>query len=305
VSDWVKKAATKLEKELGDKCPALSLADDAGAVSEWISTGVEAVDRYVIGGQGLPVGRVTELYSKPGMEKSTLAMTAALSAQRAGGAVIRVETEEALDQNRFRELGGDPQAVLVLRPETIEDLGQAVLASIQLVPAKERPTLVVWDSVAATACRAEVDGALEAGARMGEKARAIGLIMRVLLRPLREHRVALLAVNQVRATIGNMYGPSETTPGGNAIKFAASVRLKLLGGKAIKDGDGHIGKLIKVMAEKSRWAPPYRSCEARLLFASGWDGAWTTIALAKDQKHLPEAARVSADNLNQARAALG
>lgn len=297
--DWIKRASAKIEKELKGRCPTDILSEES-SVSEWIPTGIDAVDRYVIGGHGLPVGKVVELYGQPGAGKTSMAMSAAIHCQATGGSVIWAETEEALDKERFSLFGGDPETVLVMHPESVEDFGRASLLAMQSIPDKSKPTLVVWDSVAATPTNSEVEGALEGSARIGEKARAIGQMMRVLLKELKAQRATLLAVNQMRQTIG-AYIQQDVTPGGNAIKFAASVRLKLMGGKAVKDETGHTGKILKVMAEKTRWAPPYRSTEVKLNYSTGWDNPWTTFQLAKDLGLVPEGDRVSVANLEKAR----
>lgn len=292
------------------KGTATTLADGGECeVSEVIPTGISVVDHYVTGIGGLPVGRLVELYSEEGGGKSTLALTACASCQREGGVAVWAESEEALQREWAAKLGVCLDDLVLLQPGSIEDTGKQAEAVLQAHAARpQEPLLFVWDSIAATRTQREVDEGLQGDARVGERARQLSAICRQLCALAPAARATLLFINQTREKIGVMFGDKYTTPGGHAVKFHASLRLQLFGGKALKAAGGmgeHLGKAVTVLAAKNKLAPPWRKAQARLLYEGRWDDAWSTVNHAKARKLVQETARMSADLHAESRRALG
>lgn len=305
--DHVARIQAAIRKKFGDESVVrLGEEQAASEIKEVIPTGVEVVDRYLLGCGGLPVGRMGEIYSEEGVGKTSFAMSCAAGAQREGGVVVWCETEGAINSERFTLFGADVNDLLVCQPDCIERAGEEIEVALGALPKGSGPHLIVWDSVAATPTRKELEGGIEDyKAIPGERARALGMIVRLLKDKIIEKRAALLFINQIRHKVGVMFGDPETTPGGFPIKFAASYRIKLYSGKGVKDGDEHTGKAVTFSGVKNRMATPWRKVSVRLDFASGWDNDWSTLNHAKDRKLVEESARASAKSLAEARTALG
>lgn len=283
-------------------------ADSAGTfaasprVVASIPTGITVLDRYVLGCGGLPIGRIVEVYSEQSAGKSSFALQCLAAAQRAGGTSVLIETEQALETERASTFGCALEDVVLIQPDHIEGVLEAIESVMKR--ARRKPLLVVWDSVAATPTKREIDEGLTGSVAIGERARVLSAGCRLLTGMAAERSASLLLVNQVRDAIGVMYGDKWTTPGGHAVKFAASIRLQLFSGKSVKDGADHIAKAVTFSAVKNRFAPPYRKAKVRLNFATGWDDAWSTLEHAKARGLAKDSAR-GAKALAEAQAALG
>jgi recombination protein RecA len=291
--ETLKRIVDAVRKQFGEGA-ALTMGDGMAGrseVSEVVPTGILPVDHYVFGCGGLPVGRLVEVYSEEGVGKTSFAMAAVAGAQREGGLAMWIETEEALDRTRFTVFGADREQVALLQPGSIEQCGETMELSLKTIPKGVGPNLLVWDSIAATPTQREVDEGLSGGDRVGERARVLSKMCRSLLRLAAERRTALLFINQVREKIGVMFGDKYTTPGGHGVKFHASVRLQLFGGKSVKDGDEHTGKTITFLGAKNRMAPPWRKAQVRLDYAKGWDNQWSVLNHAKDKGLVADNAR--------------
>jgi recombination protein RecA len=176
--------------------------------------------------------------------------------------------------------------------------------ALKALPTGSPPSVLAWDSIAATPTKKEVEQGTEAGAEMGERARLLSRACRILIPLAARKRVALLFVNQTRSKIGVMYGDPETTPGGAAVKFHASFRMRMSEGKAIKDGEQHKGKYVNVQARKNRFAEPHRKAALRMDFFDGWNDDWSTLEFAKE-RGLIDAKSHGAKALLEARLKLG
>ncbi len=276
-------------------------------VTKVVPTGIDVVDNWVLGCGGLPCGRLIELYSDEGGGKSTMMMTAAACAQRLGGVAIIAETEKSLTVTRLRALGVDPDQLVLLEPDTIEDVLRQAEMVITAIPANSPgPVLFAWDSLAATPTKEEVENGIVGDEMASDRAKTLSRACRVLAGLASRHNVCVLVVNQTRTKFGGGWGGEDvTTPGGKAIKFYASVRLRIMGGTAIKDTLGvHIGKDVTVMAVKNKLASPWRKARARLRYATGWDNGWSDLSLAKDMKLLPEGTTAIPKGFAEAKAAL-
>lgn len=249
-----------------------------------IPTGMENVDKYVLGVGGLAGGRISELFSEEGAGKTSILLNALASVQRMGGLAIMVETESALDSKRAEAFGVDLDRVVLLQPDHIPMAGQQIEAALKAIP-KGLPCLVGWDSIAATQSKQEAEEGLPDKESFDKRAKEFSGMMRVLGPLVATSQAHLLLINQVRANIGVMFGDKFTTPCGKAIKFHASIRLQIFGGKAIKDAAGqHLGKDITVMAIKNKLTRPFRKTRVRLMYDTGFDNDWATLNHAKELK---------------------
>jgi len=260
-----------------------------------IPTGIESVDRWVLGCGGLPAGRVVELFADEGVGKTSLMLAALAGVQRMGGIGILAETEVALQSKRAEVFGVDLENLIILEPAHLTELMQQLERVLKALP-KKTPSLFAWDSVAATPSREEYEEGIPEKQGMDRRARAISQGMRILGPLTAEKQCSQLWINQIRAKIGVMFGANTTTPGGYAPKFHASIRLCMYSGKSIKGPHGHhLGKILSVQAVKNKLVPPWRKAYLRLNFANGWDNDWAVLRHAKEMKLVPPRSRSVTD----------
>ena len=203
-------------------------------------------------------------------------------AQRAGGYVGLAETENALQVERAVAFGVDPAEVVLTHPETLEEALANAEAFMRNLPEGAGPNLWVLDSIAAAATAAEIENGAGGALRVGEFARRMSHGIKQLCALAARTRTALLLTNQTRQKIGISFGNPTTTPGGNAVKFAASVRLQLMGGSSVKVDEMPVGKDVTVMCVKIKLIPPFHKAKARLLYDTGWHEPWTLLTHAKN-----------------------
>lgn len=260
------------------------LGGDARAASqvvEVIPTGIEVLDDYVLGAGGLPVGRVSEVFSEEGAGKTSVAYSALGQVQRGGGVAVLVDSEQAFDDARARLFGVDPGHLVFAQPDTLEDALSVIHGAVRANDPRKAPMLVVWDSLAAAPTREEVEAGVAPEKGRDVRAQVLSQAARQFARVCADHRAHLMVVNQIRDKRGIMFGNNTTTPGGHAIKFLASVRLQLWSGKAFKVSDEHVGKTVTVMSVKNRMCPPFRKVRVKLDYARGWDNDWSVLEWAK------------------------
>lgn len=306
--DAAERIQAAINKEFGKGAVQLLREGALDKPREVIPTGIDVFDHYVLGVGGLPVGRVVELYAEEGAGKTSLGHSFIAAAQRAGGAGVLVETEHAFDPSRAPVFGVSLADMLLAQPDHLGDVLRAIELFAEVLPTERAgPSVIVWDSVAATPTKAEFEGGVAGDAGHGaDRARDLSRAMRILSKRVAASRLVLVCINQVRENIGVMFGDKYTTAGGKAIKFHASVRVQLLGGSAVKGKGGeHLAKDVTVMTMKNKLAPPFRKAKVRLDYAAGWDNDWSTLNHAKDRELVPKGARVGAKSLAQAYAALG
>jgi recombination protein RecA len=303
-TDVLQALLTKLRKKFGgDVATTLGSDGTRAEVTEVVPMGLGPIDRYVIGIGGLPVGRITEVYSEEGVGKTSLGLAVCASAQKDGGQVIIVETETALQPERGKAFGMDLGRVILLQPDCMEDALDQMGACLDGLPNGGTPSVMLWDSVAATPTRQEMEDGLIGKDAIGVRARLLSRMCRSLVALAARKRVAMVFINQTRMKIGVMFGDPVTTPGGQAVKFAASVRLQLWGGKMLKDGATAVGRYVTIKATKNKLSPPFRKVQTLFRFGTGWDDAWTTLNYAKELDLVPERSR-GEKALEEARAAL-
>lgn len=272
-----------LEKKFGKGTVSQLGAGAKSRVTEVIPTGLSVIDHHVLGIGGLPVGRMSEVFSDEGTGKTSFMLHCLAACQRAGGIAALVETENALDLDWAELHGVNLRDLILLEPDHIEDVTKQIEALLAVLT--KSPSLIAWDSLAATATKGEIVDGLAGSDAVADRARLMSKACRVWSPALAKSRAHLMVINQQRDNIGVMFGPKFTTPGGKAIKYHSSLRLQLLGGKKIEGEHGeHTGKDITIVAAKNKLHAPFRKARLRLSYASGFDELWSTLTHAKDRK---------------------
>ena len=275
--DALEEALHHIEKQFG-KGAIMRLGDAAKMNIEVIPTGILSLD-VALGVGGVPRGRIIEIYGPESSGKTTVALHIVAEAQKMGGTAAFIDAEHALDPQYAGKLGVDINELLIAQP----DMGEQALEITEALVRSNSVDIIVVDSVAALVPRAELEGEM-GDSHMGVQARLMSQALRKLTGIVGKTKTTVIFINQIREKIGIVYGNPETTTGGRALKFYASVRIEIRKADAIKNGTDIIGNRTKVKIVKNKVAPPFKVAEFDMIYGEGASRVGSLLDIAVDQE---------------------
>ena len=272
----IERAMGAIEKAYG-KGSIMKLDGDSLAPIPSIPTGALSLD-LALGGRGLPRGRIIEIFGPESSGKTTLALTVVANTQKSGGVAAFIDAEHALDPSWAKRIGVNLDELLVSQPDT----GEQALEICEMLVRSNAVDIIVIDSVAALIPKAEIEGEM-GDSVVGLQARLMSQAMRKLTGAIAKSECIVIFINQLREKIGVMFGSPETTTGGKALKFYASVRIDIRRIGAIKDGESNVGNRVRAKVVKNKIAPPFREAEFDIMFNEGISTTGDLVDLAVEE----------------------